>query len=111
MFPPRPVLDDARARHQIVIGGLRPGTITIGGVEIDGAVAIGGETFALGPRGTTRVQSFEALLEKCKVGATPSQGDLVMLAGLGYKIDEVYGHEASEISWHLRGSRTPGKDT
>lgn len=111
MFPPQQVMQDARTRHQVVTAGLRPGTITIAGVEVDGAVAVGDETFALGPRGTQRVQSFEALVLKSLVAARPSQGDMVSVLGLGFKIDEVWGHNESDESWHLRGSRTPGKDS
>lgn len=109
--PPRSAYTDASNRLQQAATAMRPGTVTLGGVEYDCAAAIQAETLDLTERGLAKVQRVEVLIPKCMLSTAPRQGQPMSTGNLGFKIVEVRGHNDWETRWHLIGERTPGADT
>lgn len=108
--PPQKEFIAARERLAQGAKAMHPATLILHGVEVSGASSIGPETFALGERGAQKIQSVSAVVAKALYPDAPTQGQILKVGGLAFKLVEVQGHDPVNTDWYLRGSRTPGSD-
>lgn len=88
-----------------------PATITIDGTRYEGAGRIFAERPELEPGGWRRVQRCTVWILKTRLRTRPTEEAEIVVNGLGFRVSEIGGDDATELEWVIRGERVPGRDS
>lgn len=102
-------LNAARLRHQAARETLRPGTVTIGGVNYKAGITLLAVKPEIDPdgAGAIYVQRGEVTIRKTLLPSCPPRGTLVTINGTDFTIADNGGQMEHAVAWVLRLMRLP----